>query len=47
MLYDELTGALEAVLFAAGEPISVADLAVVMQLDKPQVWNLLRSLQAI
>ena len=47
MLYDELIGALEAVLFAAGEPVSVADLAVVMQLDKPQVWNLLSSLQGI
>ena len=45
MLYDKLTGALEAVLFAAGEPISVADLATVMQLDKPQVWNLLSNLQ--
>jgi len=45
MLYDELTGALEAVLFAAGEPISVADLATVMQLDKPQIWNLLSNLQ--
>lgn len=45
MLYDQLTGALEAVLFAAGEPISVADLATVLQLDKPQVWSLLSNLQ--
>ena len=45
MLYDHMTGALEAVLFAAGEPISVADLATLLQLDKPQVWNLLSNLQ--
>lgn len=45
MLYDHLTGALEAVLFAAGEPLSVAELATIMQLDKPQVWNLLSNLQ--
>lgn len=45
MLYDHLTGALEAVLFAAGEPISVTELANVMQLEKPQVWNLLGNLQ--
>lgn len=46
MLYDQLTGALEALLFAAGEPISVADIATLMQLDKPQVWSLLGNLQA-
>lgn len=41
MLYDKLTGALEAVLFAAGEPLSVAEIAAIMQLEKPQVWELL------
>lgn len=45
MLYDHLTGALEAVLFAAGEPLSVAELATIMQLDKPQIWNLLNNLE--
>ncbi len=45
MYLDKLAGALEAVLFAAGEPISVAELAAVMQLEKPQVWELLTMLQ--
>ena len=45
MYYDKLLGALEAILFAAGEPISVAELAAVLQLDKPQVWELLSSLE--
>lgn len=45
MVYDYMTGALEAVLFAAGEPLSVAEIANVMQLDKPQVWNLLNNLE--
>lgn len=47
MYYDKLVGALEAVLFAAGEPISVADIAQVMQLDKPQVWELLSTLEQL
>lgn len=45
MYHDKLAGALEAVLFAAGEPISVAELAAVMQLEKPQVWELLTALE--
>lgn len=45
MIYDYMTGALEAVLFAAGEPLTVGELANVMQLDKPQVWNLLNNLE--
>lgn len=45
MYYDKMTGALEAVLFAAGEPLSVAEIASVMQLDKPQVWELLSVLE--
>lgn len=45
MVYDYMTGALEAVLFAAGEPLSVAELAAILQLDKPQVWNLLNNLE--
>ena len=44
MLYKILTGALEAVLFAAGEPLSVAEIAGIMQLEKPQVWELLGTL---
>ena len=45
MYLDKLVGALEAVLFAAGEPVSVAELASIMQLEKPQVWELLTTLQ--
>lgn len=45
MYHDKLTGALEAVLFAAGEPISVAELASVLRLEKPQVWELLSVLE--
>lgn len=47
MLYDKLTGALEAVLFAAGEPLSVAEMAAIMQLEKPQVWELLGNLSQV
>lgn len=46
MYQDRLVGALEAVLFAAGEPISVAELATVLQLERPQVWELLTTLRA-
>ena len=45
MNQDRMTGALEAVLFAAGEPVSVAELAQIMQLEKPQVWELLTALK--
>ena len=45
MFHDKMVGALEAVLFAAGEPISVAELAQCLQLEKPQVWELLASLE--
>lgn len=45
MYQDRQVGALEAVLFAAGEPISVAELANVLQLEKPQVWELLTTLR--
>ncbi len=47
MLYDKLTGALEAVLFATGEPLSVAEIAAIMQLEKPQVWELLGNLSQV
>lgn len=47
MLYDKLTGTLEAVLFAAGEPLSVAEIAAIMQLEKPQVWELLGNLSHV
>lgn len=40
-----LLGALEAALFAAGEPVSVAELAALLQLEKPQVWEMLASLR--
>lgn len=45
MYHDIMVGALEAVLFAAGEPLSVAELAQCLQLEKPQVWELLSSLE--
>lgn len=44
MYYDHLTGALEALLFAAGDPLSVGEIASAMQLEKPQVWELLTTL---
>ena len=34
MYHDKMVGALEAVLFAAGEPLSVAELAQCLQLEK-------------
>ena len=45
MYLDKMTGALEAVLFAAGEPVSVAELAVLLQMEKPQVWELVSELK--
>ena len=45
MFHEKLLGALEAVLFAAGEPLSVAELAQCLQINKPQVWDLLSSLE--
>lgn len=44
MYYDHLQGALEAVLFTAGEPISVSEIAELLQIEKPQVWELLTGL---
>ena len=41
MFHEYLQGSLEALLFAAGEPLTVAQIAGIMQLDKPQVWELL------
>lgn len=45
MFHDYLLGSLEALLFAAGEPLTVAQIAGIMQLDKPQVWELLAMLE--
>lgn len=45
MFHDYLLGSLEALLFAAGEPLTVAQIAGIMQLDKPQVWELLTMLE--
>lgn len=44
MYYNHLQGALEAVLFTAGEPISVSEIAELLQIEKPQVWELLANL---
>lgn len=46
MYHNRMVGALEAVLFAAGEPLSVAEIAACLQLEKPQVWELLTSLES-
>lgn len=45
MYQDKLAGALEAVLFAGGTPMTVAELASIMQLEKPQIWQLLSVLE--
>ena len=44
MYYDHLQGALEALLFAAGEPMTVSQMAELLQIEKPQVWELLGGL---
>lgn len=44
MHYETKIGVLEAVLFAAGDPVSVTELSEVMNMEKPQVWELLASL---
>ena len=44
MFHEYLQGSLEALLFAAGESLTVAQIAGIMQLDKPQVWELLTML---
>jgi len=46
MLRDFKQGELEAVLFTAGEPLSVAQLAEIIALPRPQVWELLTDLKA-
>ena len=38
-------GRLEALLFAAGEPLGVPQLAELLGLNKPQTWELLGLLQ--
>ena len=45
MFFDKFTAQLEAVLFAAGEPLSKAELADILGLDKPAVWELIANLQ--
>jgi segregation and condensation protein B len=44
MLQDFKLGELEAVLFAAGEPVAVPRLAEILDLTKPQVWDLVSQL---
>ena len=44
MINEKQIAVVEAVLFAAGEPLSVAEIAGIMQLEKPQVWELLGTL---
>lgn len=45
MEYIEYKAALEAVLFAAGEPLAVPEIASTMMVDKPLVWELLSELE--
>ena len=45
MFNDYLVGSLEALLFVAGEPLTVSQIAETMQLEKPQVWELLSILE--
>lgn len=45
MYFDRLLGALEALLFAAGEPLTVGEIAGLLQVEKAQVWNLLGTLK--
>lgn len=45
MYFDRLLGALEALLFAAGEPLTVGEIAGLLQVEKAQVWNLLGTLR--
>ena len=46
MRQESKAGALEALLFAAGDPLSVPQLAELLGLSKPQTWELLSVLQA-
>ena len=45
MLQEFKLGQLEAILFAAGEPLSVPQLAELLGLNKPQTWELVGLLQ--
>jgi len=45
MEQDCKLGQLEAVLFAAGEPLGVAQLAELLELNKPRTWELISLLQ--
>ncbi len=44
MLRNKKVGELEALLFASGEPISVADIAAVLEVSNPVVWELISEL---
>ena len=45
MLQEFKLGQLEAILFAAGEPLSVPQLAELLGVNKPQTWELMGLLQ--
>lgn len=45
MYYERLVGALEALLFAAGEPLTVGEIAEYLHIEKAQVWSLLTALK--
>ena len=45
MLQEFKLGQLEAILFAAGEPLSVPQLAELLGVNKPQTWELVGLLQ--
>ena len=45
MEQNKKLSALEALLFAAGKPLGIGEIAALMTLEKPQVWELVSSLQ--
>ena len=45
MFFDKFTAQLEAVLFAAGEPLTIQEIADTLKLDKSAVWAILGNLQ--
>lgn len=45
MYYDRLVGALEALLFAAGEPLKIGEISEYLHIEKGQVWPLISTLK--
>ncbi len=45
MEQEKRLSALEALLFAAGKPLGIGEIAELMTMEKPQVWELVSTLQ--